>query len=73
MAEAVCTGAVVAKVALEGALTLGVARGAVSVYATMIAPPRPTAPSSRARRIRLSAGGSVDLLTAGAQDLSGQR
>ena len=73
MAEAVCTGAVVAADALESALALGDARGAVSVYATMMAPPTPTAPSSTARRIRLSAGGSVDLLTAGAQDLSGQQ
>jgi hypothetical protein len=30
----------------------------------MIAPPRPTATSSAARKIRLSAGGCADLLTA---------
>jgi hypothetical protein len=64
MAEAVCAGAVVATVVLDSGLALGVAGDAVRVEATMIAPPRPTATSSATRRIRLSAGGCADLLTA---------
>src|SRR5438876_409197 len=64
IAEAVYTGAVVATVALESGLALGVARDAETVDATMIAPPRPTATSRATRTIRRFAGGSSDLLTA---------